>query len=300
MRADNCAQDLPLEDRPGLIVIELTEEELASRKVGSHNLQAAIEALHRDGIVALRNAVAVEHLDKLNTRMVPEAEELYARPTTHRNFGNDTGNIQQEPVLEEDFIFEDILANPWATAIIQCMLGPKSTLRFYSANTAFLAEGRQPPHIDIDFDFPRIPFGYCVNINLVDTSAKNGSTEIWLGSHTDTDVGILNEEKGIRHEALEQRRKYSPPVQPTLLKGSLIIRDFRLWHAGMPNKTYEPRVMLVSVQFPHWYRSDLKIKLPVSVKGKIAWGDVVPCVDWMPAGYNYLQGAHDHDFTLQP
>ena len=26
--------------------------------------------------------------------------------------------------------------------------------------------------------------------------------------------------------------------------GSIIIRDLRLWHAGMPNKTEEPRVML--------------------------------------------------------
>ncbi|KAI1076688.1 hypothetical protein F5B20DRAFT_584108 [Whalleya microplaca] len=288
---------------PQVTLIELTPEELSTRKIGSHNLQAAVEALHRDGIVVLKNAVDVGHLDKLNARMVPEAKDLYARPTTHRNFGDSTGNIQQEPVLEEGFVFEDVLANPWATEVIQCMLGPRPTLRFYSANTAFKATGRQPPHIDINFDFPKVPFGYCVNINLVDTSPENGATEVWLGSHVDTDKNVLDttvKHKQIRADLLEQRRKISPPAQPSLPKGSLIIRDFRLWHAGMPNKTDDPRIMLVSVQFPHWYRSDLKMKLPSRIQDKVEWGDLQPCVEWMPDGYDYLQGAHDHDFTLQP
>lgn len=288
---------------PRVTLIKLTPEELQSKKMGSHSLQAAVEALHRDGLVVLENAVDVAHLDKLNARMIPEAKELYERPETHRNFGSDTGNIQQEPVLENGYVFEDIIANPWATEVIQCMLGPRPTLRFYSANTAFKAEGRQPPHIDVDFDFPKVPFGYCVNINLVETSAENGATEVWLGSHADTDRRVLDQTVGslrIRSDLLEARRKISPPIQPSLPKGSLIIRDFRIWHAGMPNKTGDPRIMLVTVQFPQWYRSDLKMKLPISVKDKIEWGDVVPCVDWLEEGADYLQGAHDHDFSLLP
>lgn len=286
---------------PEAKVIELTPEELRTKKVGSHNLQAAVEALHQDGLVVLKNAVDVGHLDKLNARMVPEAKELYSRPGTHRNFGQSTGNIQQEPVLEDGYIFQDILANKWATDIVQCMLGPRPTLRFYSANTAFKATGRQPPHIDVDFDFPKIPFGYCININLVDVTPENGSTEVWLGSHTDTDVGVLDpDEYQVRPSLQRQRRKTRPPIQPSLPKGSLVIRDFRLWHAGMPNKTDDPRVMLVTVQFPSWYRSDLKMKLPESVRDKVEWGDLVPCVEWMGEGYDYLQGAHDHDFSLLP
>ncbi|OAQ65127.1 phytanoyl- dioxygenase family protein [Pochonia chlamydosporia 170] len=290
-------------DDPHVTLIELTQDELKTKKIGSHHLQAAVEALHRDGIVALKNAVDMSHLDKLNARMVPEAERLYAQPATHRNFGRNTGNIQQEPVLEEGYIFDDIIANPWATDIIQCMLGPRTTVRFYSANTAFKATDRQPPHIDVTFDIPRIPFGYCVNINLVDTTPENGSTEVWLGSHTQTDKSVLDfsgVHYQIRKDLQDERREISPPIQPNLPKGSLIIRDFRLWHAGRPNKTDDPRVMLVSVQFPHWYRSNLKMRLPVSVKDKIDWADAVPCVEWMPEGYDYLQGAHDHDFILLP
>lgn len=288
---------------PQIKLIELTDEELATRKIGSHNLQKCLEALHRDGVVVLKNAVNPSHLDKLNERMVDEAKTLYARTETHRNFGNGTGNIQQEPVCSPDYIFEDIIANPFATSVIESIIGPHPTMRFYSANTAFKATERQPVHIDIDFDMPRMPFAYCVNVNLVETSPENGATEVWLGSHIDTDQSVLDqttEHKQIKANLLEERRRISPGIQPALPKGSLMIRDFRLWHAGMPNRTDDPRVMLVSIQFASWYRSELKFVLPRSLEGKVDWGRLMPAVQWVDDDYDYLQGAHDHDFSLLP
>lgn len=233
----------------------------------------------------------------------PRSQRLYANINTHRNFGPETGNIQQEPVVEKDYIFEDIVANPWATSIIEHMIGPNPQLRFYSANTAFKATGRQPPHVDVDFKMPRMPFGYCININLVSTSPENGATEFWLGSHTDTDESVFDREANnepIKAELLEHRRKTTPPIQPSLPKGSLIIRDLRLRHAGMPNRTNEPRVMLVSIQFPSWYRSDQTLTLPRALEGQIDFGRTVPFVKWVGEDYDYLQGAHNHDLTLKP
>ncbi|KAH1606603.1 hypothetical protein KXW57_002424 [Aspergillus fumigatus] len=250
--------------------IHLTDTEICSRQINSHNLQRAIEALHQDGVVIVQNAIPPFYLDQLNTLMTPDAYTLYEKRSTHRNFGPETGNIQQEvPVQKAIDRFREqipdvedgepkahdplsmIIANPFATAIIECMLGPKPQLRFLSANTAFRTKeaGRQPPHIDVAFDFPRVPFGFCVNVNLVGTTATNGATELWPGTHTDTDVSVLMPDNDgvIRKELVEARRKLCPPVQPLLPKGSIIIRDFRLWHAGMPNRTDEPRVMLVTV-----------------------------------------------------
>lgn len=289
---------------PKLVIITLSDQERQSKRISSHNLQAAIEALHRDGVCAITNAVDTAHLDKLNSRMVSEAKELYANPKTHRNFGFNTGNIQQEPVCEPEYFLEDIVANPFATSITECMLGPNPHVRFYSANTAFKAEGRQPPHIDVQFEFPKIPFGFCININLVATTPENGATEIWLGSHREFNDEKISGEKvvntGLSPEQVEARRKISPPIQPSLPKGALIIRDFRLWHAGMPNRTDEPRVMLVTIHFPAWYRNDQKVFLPRSLKGKLNWGSLVPCVEWVDEGYDYLAGKHDHDFSLKP
>lgn len=142
--------------------------------------------------------------------------------------------------MDPQYVFEDVIANPWATAVVECMLGPSSQLRFYSANMAFKATGRQPPLIDVDFDFPKVPIGYCININLVDTSAGNGATEVWLGSHTDNKV--LDHSKGplmtqVHQDLQQERRKISPPIQPSLSKGALIIRTFDY---GMPECRTKP------------------------------------------------------------
>ncbi|KMK57701.1 rRNA-processing protein FCF1 [Aspergillus fumigatus Z5] len=207
-----------------------------NRQINSHNLQRAIEALHQDGVVIVQNAIPPFYLDQLNTLMTPDAYTLYEKRSTHRNFGPETGNIQQEvPVQKAIDRFREqipdvedgepkahdplsmIIANPFATAIIECMLGPKPQLQFLSANTAFRTKeaGRQPPHIDVAFDFPRVPFGFCVNVNLVGTTATNGATELWPGTHTDTDVSVLMPDNDgvIRKELVEARRNLCPPVK---------------------------------------------------------------------------------------
>lgn len=282
--------------------ITLSPAELSSKRLTSHHLQASLEALHRDGILILNNAVSTDHIDKLNQRMVPEALALHARSTTHHNFGHGTGNIQQDAVLDPAFVYEDIIANPFATAVTECVLGPSPHLRFQSANTALRATKRQPVHVDVHFDFPKIPFGLCININLVDVGPENGSTELWPGSHLDTDwrEEVALPGSVIPADILERRRKVAPPCQPAVPKGALIIRDLRLWHAGMPNLTDEVRVMLVTIHFPAWYRTEQTILLPESLRGKIDWGNLFPCVEWVPDGYDYLQGQHDHDFDLLP
>lgn len=48
----------------------------------------------------------------------------------------------------------------------------------------------------------------------------------------------------IREEVLEKRRMVRPPVQPEVEAGDIMIRDLRLWHAGMPNSSEKHRIML--------------------------------------------------------
>jgi hypothetical protein len=50
-------------------------------------------------VLVLNNAIDTAHLDALNSRMVPEAKVLYARESTHHNFGLGTGNIQVRSIL---------------------------------------------------------------------------------------------------------------------------------------------------------------------------------------------------------
>jgi ectoine hydroxylase-related dioxygenase (phytanoyl-CoA dioxygenase family) len=114
---------------------------------------------------------------------------------------------------------------------------------------ALKGQNRQTVHADLLHDHQDFPFAMVVNILLVDTSVKNGATEIWLGTHKRGNKGMA--EILIDEESLEERRKICPPIRAVLKKGSLIIRDLRLWHAGIPNQTDIPRIML-SMVFNLW------------------------------------------------
>lgn len=119
------------------------------------------------------------------------------------------------------------------------------------------------------------PFAMILNIALSDVDSSNGATEIWPGSHRDSCVDqhstISRGEAGltIKSELVEERRKHSPPIQPSTKKGTIIMRDIRLWHAGRPNQTETPRIMLAFVVQPKWFQAPSKVLLPLKVKGMV-------------------------------
>jgi ectoine hydroxylase-related dioxygenase (phytanoyl-CoA dioxygenase family) len=95
----------------------------------------------------------------------------------------------------------------------------------------------------------------------VDMDASNGATEIWLGSHHDPHMreGGPNE---VPADLLEHRRRTDPPVRACARAGSLLIRDARLWHAGMPNPSPAPRPMVAMAHWCSWYLGGGELVLP--------------------------------------
>lgn len=259
--------------------IQIPESSRVSGEATPELVAEAVTYLHRDGIIVLENAVDVAHLDALDALLSPEALEIAKDPNHHFNFGKQTKNMDQAPPLDPDLMFQDIWANPIACSILKAILGPEIRAHYANGNTALKATGRQPVHSDIDRPHPLYPFAYILNVALGDVSLENGSTEIWVGSHRDscidqhTSVGG-EESLTIKPELVEARRQHSPPVNPTTKKGSLIIRDVRLWHAGVPNRTSKPRIMLAFVVQPKWFQAPSRVLLPMKVKPLIErWQD---------------------------
>lgn len=270
------------------------------RKSGVPTLDLIAEGaafLHKDGIIVLDNAIDVAHIDTLNAKLSPEALEIANDPDHHFNFGKHTRNMDQAPPPTKTLMFKDLWCNPFAAAILAAVLGPRPVIHYANGNTALKAppHGRQPVHSDCEFAHPAFfPFAYVINVNLVDVTPENGGTEVWVGSHhvsvqeAHNPADECEELLTIRPDLLEERRKHSPPIQARTKRGSLIIRDLRLWHAGMPNLTDEPRVMLAFVASPAWWQGRSKILLPRDVKEMVeGWGELAFAAE-------YVDGEVDH------
>lgn len=129
---------------------------------------------------------------------------------------------------------------------------------------------RQPVHSDADFASPDHPFALVVNVPLITMDEVNGSTEVWLGTHNhgvSAQEGAHGERASgrIKEDLLTPEHGFEA-VQPKIEKGAIVIRDLRLWHAGMPNRSDEVRIMLAMIHFAPWYRNPMRLELGDDVK----------------------------------
>lgn len=141
---------------------------------------------------------------------------------------------------------------------------------------------RQNEHKDSMFDHPQCPYYMIANIPLCDFTEANGATEFWFGSHAAT---TLEDQQPVtdatratwkpKHPSdripwisegpKEARRAVRPPVQPEVVRGDIMIRDLRTWHAGMPNHSDKHRIMLGL-----GYQVSNSLSLGVKTVGRVA------------------------------
>lgn len=290
--------------------IRISDSQRQEARPGPEFVAEAVSFLHKDGIIVLENVVDTAHIDHLNSILTPEALEIANDPGHHFNFGKHTRNMDQAPPPTRELMYKDIWANSFVCAVLAAILGPRPVIHYANGNTALQAapDGRQPVHSDCEAAHSvYYNFACVININLVDTFPENGATEFWPGTHhiSTPESHIESSEKGehllqIKPEIVEQRRLHSPPIQGCTKRGSVIVRDLRLWHAGMPNLTSIPRIMLAFVAQPAWFQGKAKISLPLSVKNLVeSWSDEVQfAVEWVDGEVDHKRlRSTDADFN---
>src|SRR3954470_507259 len=156
-------------------------------------LAAAVAVLRRDGFVVLEDVIDVAHVEMLRERMLGDLPQILAREDAPFNWH--TGNVQQDPPPFPPYLFRDVLLNDQVAAVTHRMLGPGVKNSYYSGNTALPGGTQQPVHPDIgqlwpDLEHPTPPFGFVVNVPVVDVGPENGSTQLWPGTHLDTTMHV--------------------------------------------------------------------------------------------------------------
>ena len=240
-----------------MTAMDITLAEREAGRLPAERHQAAVQSVRENGYVILNDLIDPLVLAPIRDRMLADVEKILARPDAPFNFNR--GNIQQDPPPFPPYLSRQVLCNDIVIAITQEILGKGLRNGMYSGNTALpRSTGRQPVHADEGQLWPGLQtahpaYALVVNVLPVDVSPENGSTEIWPGTHLDTSVVIQDRDIKVTAEKVEERRRIAPGFQYSARAGSVVIRDIRLWHAGMPNTTDRSRPMIAMIHYVGWW-----------------------------------------------
>ncbi|POS72404.1 phytanoyl-CoA dioxygenase family protein [Diaporthe helianthi] len=214
-------------------IIRSSEAELHNKQLASRNLELAVRASAHRWTCALvvEDVVPHQDLDGLNDKMQDP-------PPVARNFHN--------PIFK--ILGPRPQTRPSAPPIPPCRCRPRQPPAPVPA-LHHPSDNRSTPTPTLTTR--ATPSGLVINIPLVTMTPENGSTEVWLGTHTHT-ADVSAQEGGHRERGPAggrggEVRGQPVPSQPVVRKGSIVLRDLRLWHAGMPNwACYDPLCAVVS------------------------------------------------------
>lgn len=240
------------------MVITVKPNELSAGRLTDKHVRQAVEAIRVDGYVVLENIVKHKNLDILRERMDADSQKLI-KAEKWGGAGMLIGHLQQGPPPFAPYIFKDIVANPYVIQVTKELLGAGVYNNFYNGNTNCPGSGIQPLHRDGDHLWQNQKVAHptaevVVNISPQDTMEENGSVELWPGSHLDISGRQIDDEQEAR------QREIAPPIRGTAKKGSVLIRDMRLWHRGVPNHSDQPRHMIAMIHRIRWLRSGRRLK----------------------------------------
>lgn len=213
----------------------------------------------RDGLVMLPN-----HFPRATLQRWAQALEPLLAAQVERERHNPSRGAQRfyvtlpfsglfaDPQIYED---RDILS------IVQRVAGPEPVLCQLATDTPLKGSDYQAWHADTPALFPEWnnndtpSFQLAVNFALCDVTEENGPFETTFGTHR------MNKDEamaGLASGAIAQHRL-------KMAMGDVMIRDVRAIHRGTPNRTDQPRPMVVLGYSRRWlYRPEVQIRVPRS------------------------------------
>lgn len=160
-----------------------------------------------------------------------------------------------------------IFENETVLAVMERIAGKDFVMCQLATDTPLLGSDYQEIHADAPPLFPESSlvatpsFQLAVNFPLCDVTLENGPLEITRGTHVMP-----------KAEALAKVKSGEIPIEAIQMKlGDVMIRDVRGLHRGTPNRTEEPRPMVVIGYSRKWLnRPEVSIQIPRAELDKLS------------------------------
>ncbi len=219
--------------------------------------QRLVEDFQRDGFVVLKRHYDPRRIESWASAFEPLLENTLADPAQAGARGTQRFYVTLpfEGVFADPHFFED----DDVLAIVQGVVGADPVMCQLATDTPLRGSEYQKVHRDTPALFPELadtevpPYQLAVNFPLCPVTQENGPLETTRGTHRMTRARA--EQAMARGEARLESL--------TMELGDVIIRDVRVMHRGTPNRTDEPRPMVVIGYSRHWYhRPEVQIRIP--------------------------------------
>lgn len=213
-------------------------------------LGTALRTLRDSGMVVIPGGFPPDIVDALRNAY---DELLAARPEGRVQSTSGEQHVQMQVPLVPPFSDELVVAHPIVRQLMTATLGDDFACSYYNSNTAYPGSTYQRVHRDMNpiygatYDVPTPAVAVVLNIPLCDFTVENGSTEVWPGSHLIVDTPADAE------VSLDDRIQALSSTRLNVSAGSIVLRDLRVWHRGMPNDSDRQRTMLAVVYKRVWH-----------------------------------------------
>lgn len=213
----------------------------------------AADLFHSAGFLWLRQVGPRTVLEQC----VPSADASLARQPADQTVRVGSRRYVLHAPVDGAYAHPDLLTNRTLMALMRQLLGEDMVLNSFGIVAALAGAERQNMHRDHPalfngaLDLP--PYAITVMLPLIDLSVDTGTTAIWEGSHRWND----------------QDAHGQPPLLPYAAIGDAYLMDYRLVHAGAPNRTSTARPILYAVYSKPWFRDTVNfITFPPLSLGK--------------------------------
>jgi ectoine hydroxylase-related dioxygenase (phytanoyl-CoA dioxygenase family) len=241
--------------------MKVSPDEIKNGMLAIDGLWVALNELRDSGFVVLEQVLDRGFINDVDATFQKQFALHIQKQPLKDQIANGRIYVEMPIIFEQPYSDEQICANPLAIQIMEAMMD-EIVCCFFNSNTALTGSEPQKIHIDMKrllfpgFPVALPPWSMVVNIPLIDFTEENGSTEVWPGTHLNSDD--LN---------LDARYPSLHSIRTNVNVGDLVIRDLRVWHRGMPNKTSAVRTMLAIVYNRPW----LKLNRPPIQIPRASW-----------------------------
>ena len=108
------------------MIVQTTKAEATRGELESRNLEKAVGAVHRDGLVVVEDVIPHEILDHLNKKMVQDARALQARGEDGP-FNYNLGNLQLDPPPVAEYFNPSIFTSKHSSAVFNYLVNASNS-----------------------------------------------------------------------------------------------------------------------------------------------------------------------------